>query len=688
MPHDIASDSRSSCPPEETTDESAELLRATYERAPIGIAVLDPNTGRFVRVNETYCRATGHSRHDLLGGLTLADVTPAEDLAAEAERRRQLMAGEIEEYRIEKRYLRGDGMTAWCDVSVSLLRDAGGRPQREIRSAQDITERRRAEQALRESDKRLQLALDAGQIGTFGIDLRTGALEADERARALWGVPAEQRLSVGDALSGIHPDDRERLRAAMATSRVPGQKGPDEIEYRVINAVDGAVRYILARRRVEFEDGVAVRTIGTVLDVTAQRRATEVLARDKAELERLVDEGAAALLRAGEECDGLKARVRRTERLDALGKLTGGVAHDFNNLLTAVIGGAEEILDGAPEGHPMHEPAEAVLLAADRGAALTKQLLAFAREQPVRLREVSVAEALREMEGVLRRAVGASAELRFRSSGGPDAVLVNADLVQLETAVLNLVVNARDALPGAGRITVSTTMVRLDEPRAEVEPGDYACIAVEDTGGGMEPEVLARACEPFFTTKAEGQGTGLGLSMVYGFARQSGGALEIESKVGRGTTVRILLPRCAPRAENVTDRQARPPRGAGQRVLLVEDDPLVRKQAEEQVRALGYEVDAAADGPTALAALRADPAAFDVMLTDLVMPGGLSGWALAEATRRLRPGLPVVLCTGYSDEVLRHEFTGWDSEPDWPVLRKPYRRAELARVLHDATGAA
>jgi PAS domain S-box-containing protein len=798
------------------TPDSTELLQTIYDRAPIGIAMLDPGTGCFLWVNKTYCRATGRSRQDLLSGLTVADITPPEDLAAEAEHRRKLIAGEIEEYRIEKRYIRRDGTTAWCDVSVSLVRGDNGSPHREIRSAQDVTERRHAEealresearlrlalqaaeagtwewdavndrmtwseeyydllchspgtvepslstwiasvcpedrdrisrvvsdtlnmrreefevefrvphpvlgirwllgvgraeygsdgtirravglniditrrraaeQALRESDKRLQLALDAGQIGTFEIQLRTGVLEADERARALWGLPPEQPLTLKDAFAGMHPKDRERVQAAMAASRAPGAKGPDELEYRVISAEDGVERYVMARRRVEFEDGVAVRSIGTVLDVTAQRRAAEVLSRDKAELERLVEERTAALLQAGEEREGLKERVRRTERMDALGKLTGGVAHDFNNLLTAVIGGAEEILDSVPEGHPLREPAEAVLAAADRGAALTKQLLVFARGRPLQLREMNVTAAVTGMEAVLRRAAGASAELRFRYSDGALGAIAHVDPVQLETAVLNLVVNARDAMPGGGRVTITTGMIRLDEHRAEVQPGDYVCISVEDTGSGMPPDVVARACEPFFTTKPEGQGTGLGLSMAYGFARQSGGCVEIESGVGRGTTVRILLPRCGQRSENATAQESHAPRGTGQRLLLVEDDPLVRKQTEEQVRSLGYQVESAADGRMALAALRADLDVFDVVLTDLSMPGGVSGWALAQAIRVLRPGLPVVLCTGYSDEALQHELAGQGLEPDWPLLRKPYRRAELARALHAATGA-
>jgi PAS domain S-box-containing protein len=393
--------------------ESEARLRATYEGAPVGIAELDPATRRFLHVNETYARVGGRKVAEYRD-LSLADINPPEDLAAEEADRFRLLRGEIDSYRCERRFIRPDGSIGWSEVSVSLVRDAEGAPRREIRVAQDITARHLAEAALREGEERLRLALAAGQVGTFDFDLRTGEVSWDDRTRAMWGVAPGAPVTEETFWAGVHPDDRERVRRVFAATRASGEAGPHEVEHRVVSLADGTERHVASRWRLAMAEGRPARVVGTRVDVTAQRQAAEVLARSNAELERLVEERTAALRRSVSERRALQERIRRTERLDALGQLTGGVAHDFNNLLTAVLGGAEEILDAVPAGHPLREPAETILAGAERGAELTRRLLAFAREQPLKPRDVDVAAALSGMRGLLRRVAGDGVELRLR----------------------------------------------------------------------------------------------------------------------------------------------------------------------------------------------------------------------------------------------------------------------------------
>jgi PAS domain S-box-containing protein len=670
--------------------ESEARLRATYERAAVGIAELDPATRRFLQVNDTYAAVGGRVPRDYAAGLTLGDITPPEDLAAEEADRQRLLRGEIESYQTEKRFLRPDGSIGWSQVSVSMVREEGGAPKREVRVSQDVTARRVAEQALRESEERLRLALAAGQVGTFDFDLRTAEIRWDARMRDIWAVPPDLTVTEQVFWQGVHPEDRERVAAALSAARASGDIGPHEVEHRVIGLTDGVERHVASRWQLVLEGDRPARIIGTRVDTTAMRQAAEVLARDKAELEKLVESRTAELVRSDAERRALEERVRRSERLDALGQLTGGVAHDFNNLLTAVLGGAEEILDSVPPGHPLREPAETILAGAERGAELTRRLLAFSRQQPLRPQDVDVVAALLNMRGLLRRAAGERVELLLPSPlPGRPAVVARVDPVQLETAVLNLVANARDAMPEGGQVNVSVELRPADGRSGELAAGHYVVVAVSDGGTGMTAEVLARAMEPFFTTKEVGRGTGLGLSMVYGFAQQSGGTAEIDSTPGLGTTVRLLLPAAAGPAEPKAETGAptlRP--GGGERILVVEDDPLVRAQLGIQLESLGYAVESAVDAPSALARLRDGEAHFDLLLTDVVMPGGMGGVQLAAEARRLRPHLAIVLSSGFTGASRGAEHPAEGSAADWPMLRKPYRRSELAAILQAALATA
>jgi signal transduction histidine kinase len=419
----------------------------------------------------------------------------------------------------------------------------------------------------------------------------------------------------------------------------------------------------------------------------------------------------------------LDQKLHQSQKMEAVGQLTGGVAHDFNNLLTVIIGTTEFLADKLAAQPELRELADSTMKAAERGAELTRNLLAFARRQPLEPKTVDVNRQLLGMEDLLRRTLGEHIDCRFAL--GQQVWPATVDPTQLETAILNLVLNARDAMPKGGRLTVETGNEHLDAAYAaqndEVRVGQYVFLAVADSGSGMRPDVVARAFEPFFTTKDVGKGTGLGLSMVYGFVKQSGGHIKIHSEVGQGTIVKLYLPRSDatppaaklsaavdpaahqnlwraeqraaaavdPAAEqNLWRADQRAPRqvaaGGGETILAVEDDDLVRAHVAAELKGLGYAVLIARDGAEALEMLRG-PAAIDLLFTDVVMPGGMSGPELAQLASQLRPGLKVLFTSGYTENTVIHEGR---LDPGVLLLNKPYRRPELALKLRAALGGA
>jgi len=383
----------------------------------------------------------------------------------------------------------------------------------------------------------------------------------------------------------------------------------------------------------------------------------------------------------------LEERLVQAQKLESVGQLTGGVAHDFNNLLTVILGGTE-VIEQAVRNDPQLGPIAAMVQSAgQKGAELTNRLLAFSRRQPLEPRTVGVGDTIRSMSDLLRRTIGELVDIELRL----DAALwpISIDPGQFEAALMNLCINARDAMPDGGVLTIEARNqpAAIADTTAGSAAAGHVAVIVTDTGHGMSRQVLEHAFDPFFTTKDVGKGSGLGLSMVHGFVNQSGGQVTIESEPGAGTTVRVLLPaqleptvvddRDGPEAHDRADEQAR---GRGETVLLVEDDIDVRAYASGVLRELGYHVIEAADGHVALAVLRGDDA-IDLLFTDVVMPGRLTGWQVAQAARQLRPTLPVLYTSGYSDHAV-----GEADRPSGALLHKPYRRRDLARHLRTALG--
>ena len=364
--------------------------------------------------------------------------------------------------------------------------------------------------------------------------------------------------------------------------------------------------------------------------------------------------------------------------MEAVGQLTGGIAHDFNNLLGVVIGNLDFVLEDIDPQSKDGQAITRALNGALHGADLTRRLLAFAREQPLEPRDFALNDMLPDVVAVLKRTLGASITINLAPSG--DLWPAYADPSHVQDAVLNLAINARDAMPEGGVLTIETANIILDEDYArenvEVKPGDYAMLAVTDTGTGIPPEIMKRVLEPFFTTKPVGKGTGLGLSMIYGFAKQSGGHLKIYSELGHGTTVKLYLPRGSSSGVEEEKPAAAPAktRGGHEIILIAEDNTELRLTAVKQLTKLGYRVLEAANGEAALALLRKTKD-IDLLFSDIVMTGRMTGRDLAREASALQPALKILLTTGYAEKAAAGQ------DETWPILRKPYRRQELALRL-------
>jgi PAS domain S-box-containing protein len=376
----------------------------------------------------------------------------------------------------------------------------------------------------------------------------------------------------------------------------------------------------------------------------------------------------------------IERQFHRAQRLESVGQLTGGMAHDFNNLLGVVIGNLELLTDDIDANHPLRPLVDAAVEASLRGAELNKSLLAFSRQQQLAPKVVEVNGVVEGMTKLLRRTLGEHIEIELHMS--PELWPTMVDPAQLEAAILNLAVNARDAMPEGGRLTIETGNKTLDEGYVAQNPeariGDYAMIAISDSGTGMPPDVIARAFEPFFTTKEVGKGTGLGLSMVYGFVKQSNGHIKIYSEIGRGTTIRLYLPRAAAaQATSVAPADTVQETRGNETVLVVEDNEGMRRVTVLELSRLGYATIEADSAASALSVIDSD-ARVDLLFSDVVMPGSMDGFALAREATRRRPGLRVLLTSGFTERAVRQ--VGKEGAP-WRILSKPYRRHDLARML-------
>ena len=557
------------------------------------------------------------------------------------------------------------GPRLWTAAEVSLIEDVADRAWSEV-------ERTRAQAEVLESEARFRDIADTAPVLIWVTNQDRSRAFVNQAYVEYMGGDYES-VRTADWRTYIHPDDQDMLvRESLAGEAT---ELPFALEARYRHS-SGEYRWLKSFSRPRFgPGGEVIGFVGVAFDVTDARRVEHDLKRINELLEERVGHALAEKAKA-------EADLMHAQRMEAVGRLTGGVAHDFNNLLTVVIGALDLILKSPDDSARRQKLGEAALSAARRGERLTHQLLAFSRRQALRPEAIDINALIRESDPLLRRAVGEAVGYRLKLRRGGARVIV--DPAQFEAALLNLIVNARDAVaergqPDGATITVQTQACQIDAGEViELAPGDYVCVTVSDTGAGMSAETMLRVFEPFFTTKAVGKGTGLGLSQVYGFARQSGGGVKITSTVGEGTEIRVYLPP-APVEEATPDAPRRVPGAVkpGQTLLLVEDDVGVAAIAMDLLRGMGLEVETAETGAEAMAML--EHRRFDVMLTDIVMPGGMTGVELARTCAERWPAMSIMLTSGYAGDDVDTALT----DAPWPFLRKPYSGEQLREALGD-----
>jgi two-component system cell cycle sensor histidine kinase/response regulator CckA len=631
-------------------EETVALLESILEATRDGILVLALDR-RVVRYNRRY--------------LEMFRLT-ADDLAR---RGSDAIVDALTDQLEDPSLLLANSRQLWIDPSAStvdLLRFKDGRVYQRlvaphqvngvvvgrVASYQDITETMTTSEALEHHRALLEKAQQVAHIGSWVAELDgSSALSWSAETHRLFGVPPGTfRGTSADFFSYVHPDDRDFVRRA-SDAAVTGVE-PYEVEHRVIRS-DGELRWMHERADVVRDaSGTPLRMVGTVQDVTDRRL--------------------------------LEEQLRQSQKLEAIGRLAGGIAHDLNNALTAIAGYTELALGTIAEGHPARPDVHEIRRAAERAESVTRQLLAFSRKQLLEPRLFSLADAVLNLGRLLERLLGSNIEVK--TVLGEALPQIYGDPGQIEQAVINLAVNARDAMPDGGCLTLSVSPVNVDEPFARAHqpmvPGRYLRLSVVDTGHGMPADTQAHIFEPFFTTKEVGKGTGLGLAMVYGTVRQSGGHIFVESEPGHGTAFHIYFPDAASKQTvpaMVADTTAVV---AGRStILVVEDEAAVRNLVVTALGHQGYRVLHASSGEEALMVAQADNARIDLLLTDANMPG-MGGVDLAAALTQKQPGLPVVVMSGYTDSVLRLP----DTMQPLPLLPKPFTPRELRQKVADVLG--
>ncbi|WP_296762313.1 PAS domain S-box protein [Sediminimonas sp.] len=617
---------------------------------------LDRPGPRVVFVNDAFVSTTGYTQEEILGDTPRILQGPETEQEPLREIRKALEARQP--VRTELTNYRKDGSRFTAEININPLFDAEGECTHFVGVQRDTTERREKEEHLRAREEQFRLASRASQDIIWDWDMRTGIMWNSRNSEEIFGVASQSLVEnvfegrIENVLERIHPDDRlkitESLDAALA-----GNAETWRCEYRV-KAQDGSWRNITDKGFiVRDDDGAPRRMVGAMSDLTDLR--------------------------------ALDAQLHQSQKLETVGQLTGGIAHDFNNLLTVILGNCDILLDDIDDDSPLRPLLQSIEDAAERGARVSTDLLAFSRRQSLELRPTDINELVRRSSSLFERVINASVDLRYDLTEEPTIAQVDPD--KLQAALLNLVINAMAAIPEQGTITVRTRSADdlVTDGDADIAPDAYIEIDVEDDGSGMSPDVAERAFEPFFTTKEPGAGTGMGLSSVYGLVKQSDGDASIVSEPGKGTTVTLRLPVAhAPPAWDELAEIAAPHVGAGYRILVVEDDIELRSFVHNVLTRMGYDIVEAENGVNALEILKKNDD-FDLVFTDIVMPGGVTGIQLAKEAQEMYPGLKILFTSGYAHDALPKER---HLPSDIPMLSKPFRTSELVGKVEAALASA
>jgi len=596
-------------------------------------------------------RFKGYEAHEILGQHVSRFYTE-EDRAAGMPEQALRIAAEEGRFDREGWRVRKDGTRFWAHVVIDPIHNAQGEVIGFAKVTHDLTERRAAEIALRQSEEQFRrLVQGVTDYAIFMLDPRGLVTNWNAGAQRIKGYRPEE--IIGQHFSRFYTEEDRAAGLPALGLATALKEGRWEHEGRRVRK-DGTQFWAhVVIDPIRDDAGEVIGFAKITRDITERKEAQQQL-------------------------EQAREALYQSQKMEAIGQLTGGVAHDFNNLLMAVLGSLELVKKRLPYDPRITPLIENAIHGAQRGSTLTQRMLAFARKQELKLDAVDLATSVRGMLGFLQRSIGPAYRIDLRIP--PGLPHVTTDPNQLESALLNLVLNARDAMPEGGAITISARARRVDQPTPSLAAGDYVGLVVTDTGEGMDADILARATEPFFTTKGVGKGTGLGLSMVHGLVAQSGGQLTIESRKGEGASIELWLPVAAPATATTPvglGRAAPMPDLQPLRILAVDDDSLVLMNTAALLEDLGHEVVCASSGEAALEAMKHNPE-LDLVITDQAMPK-MTGLQLRDAIRKLRPGLPIIIATGYAEMP--------PLEKDEPLrLAKPFTQYELANAVIDAIG--
>ena len=628
----------------ERLEEQAAYLRTTERLLGLGIWKYNIDTNRLIWLNNVHKLYGRPEDEDINNVAQYTDLVHPEDREHMVDNLTRYLAAPTRYFHFQHRILRSDGSVAYVKGLGELTQTSEGQVITGV--VQDITAEVQGAYELTKATHLLRIAGRKAHLGGWRVDLKKNWVDWTEETAAIHEKEGTLRLSIEEAIAFYAPEYRERLKLLYNRCLRLGE--PYDDTFQIITATGKRI-WVRSIGEAEYDEkGEIVAVHGAFQDITEKRN--------------------------------LEERLHQAQKLESVGHLTGGVAHDFNNLLTVIIGNTEMLMERL-EGRPvLREMAEMAASAASRGAELTHRLLAFARRQALEPKQIDVNRLLANMETLLRRTL--HEDIDIETIWASDLWTAEIDPAQLESAILNLAINARDAMPSGGKLTIETANAVLDESYAtkhqEVQAGEYIAISISDSGSGMTPEVLKQAFEPFFTTKQTGKGSGLGLSMVYGFVKQSGGHIKIYSEVGEGTTIKLYFPRAITASQNTTQpKLAEETQSGKEHILLVEDDISVRQYVTLLLKDLGYRVTSAENGIQALEIIQ-QTEDIELLFTDIVMPGGLNGRQLAEKALALRPHLKVLYTSGYTENAIVHHGR---LDRGVELLSKPYRRQDLAEKV-------
>jgi len=627
--------------------ESDQRFRQIYEHMAVGVAIVSM-AFRIERANKAYCQMLGYAEAELVGK-HLREITQPEIVSENMRLQSQLATGEIDHYRMEKRFIHKSGGVVHGILDACLVRNADGNPDYFIGCVIDITDLKQTEAALIGSENRNRLLSELTMEGDL-IHLNAVAIDFNPSMARMLGYDDRDELLNRNFMEFVHPEDLAIVRENIVK---------DYAAPYVIRMARRSGEYFFAEiESRNFIKGGDTWRVSAIRDITERKRAEQ-------------------------EREKLKEQLTQAQKMESVGRLAGGVAHDFNNMLGVILGHAEMAMDAVDPSQPIHMHLQEIYSAASRSAEITRQLLAFARKQTIAPQVLDLNETVEGMLKMLRRLIGEDIDLTWLPRCG--ACPVKMDPSQIDQILANLCVNARDAIAGVGRITIETDLKRFDPAycasHAGFPPGDYVMLAVSDTGSGMDSEILGNLFEPFFTTKEVGKGTGLGLATVYGIVKQNNGFINVYSEPGQGTTFKIYLSYYAGGAgPDAVEAVAPPPRGRGETLLIVEDEGAILKLAKTLLEGLGYTALAAATPGEAIRLAETHAGRIHLLITDVVMPE-MNGRDLARRLTWIRPGLKILFMSGYTANVIAHQGV---LDSGVRFIHKPFSTRDIAIKVRQA----